>query len=171
MKAPISYAIVLWVFLLGCSHLTPAVLTTDSSGTSEQLPRENLGQILPIGAQAIMGGEVIELEVAKTEQQKGLGLMFRKSLPANRGMLFAFDPPQYTRFWMKNVEISLDIIFLQGGIIQAIASNVPPCNSSPCPTYGAQTPIDQVIELRGKRAAELGLKVGDRIRVEFLDRP
>ncbi len=171
MKAPISCTIVLWVFLLGCSHFTPATLTTDSSRASDRPSRENLGKILPIGAQAIIGSEVIELEVANTEQQQGLGLMFRKSLPANRGMLFAFDQPQDTRFWMKNVEISLDIIFLKDGIIQAIATNVPPCKSSPCPTYGAQTPIDQVIELRGERAAELGLKVGDRIIVEFLDRP
>jgi uncharacterized protein len=69
---------------------------------------------------------------------------------------------------MKNVSIDLDLIFLSQGEIQLIASNVPPCQETPCPTYGPDVLIDQVIELRGGMAQELGIKVGDRIIVEFL---
>ncbi|MDY7014675.1 MAG: DUF192 domain-containing protein, partial [Cyanobacteriota bacterium] len=117
---------------------------------------------------AILGGETIELEVTQTPQQQALGLMFRDRLPDNRGMLFVFEPAQPVGFWMKNVKIPLDMIFLRDGIVRAIAS-VPPCTSDPCPTYGPEEPIDQVIELRGGRAAELGLKEGDRAIVNFLE--
>ena len=130
----------------------------------------NSGQMLPISAQAQIKGKRIMLEVARTPQQQQIGLMYRTSLPDDRGMLFAFDPPQPVSFWMKNTLIELDMIFLQNGQVKAIATNVPPCTTTPCPTYGPQKiVIDQVIELRGGRATELGLKVGDRISINFLD--
>jgi uncharacterized protein len=83
-------------------------------------------------------------------------------------MLFTFDPPQPVSFWMKNTKIPLDMIFLQGGKVIAIVAEAPPCTTTPCPTYGPDqpVPIDQVIELRGGRAAELGLKVGDPVTVK-----
>jgi uncharacterized membrane protein (UPF0127 family) len=61
------------------------------------------------------------------------------------------------------------MIFLREGEVKAIASAVPPCQTDNCPVYGPEeTLIDQVIELRGGRANELGLAVGDRIEVDFL---
>jgi hypothetical protein len=116
-----------------------------------------------------MAGQRISLEVARTSQEQAMGLMYRTSLAPDRGMLFSFNPPQPVNFWMKNTLIPLDMIFLRNGEIQAIAPNVPPCTTTPCPTYGPQVPIDQVIELRGGRAAELSLKVGDRVNIKFLD--
>lgn len=124
------------------------------------------GQTLPITAQAIVSGEKINLEVAKTPQEQAMGLMYRNFLPDDRGMLFSFNSPRQTNFWMKNCLISLDIIFLKSGTVKAIAENVPPCLADPCPTYGPNVLIDQVIELRGGRAAELDLKVGDRIVIK-----
>jgi hypothetical protein len=125
------------------------------------------GQVLPVSARARLGGETIDLEVTSTPQQQALGLMYRRELPDNRGMLFGFDPPRPVSFWMKNVPIPLDMIFVRDGKITAIESEVPPCQSQVCPTYGPLTPVDRVIELRGGRAAELGLQVGDRIEIEF----
>ncbi len=171
MSHRISLTIALGVLLLSCSNPAPVDSNADLYLASEELSSENQAQMLPIGAEVIVGGEAIALEVTRTPQQQALGLMYRKSLPANRGMLFSFDQPRYPRFWMKNVEISLDMIFLRDGEVKAIAANVPPCTTTPCPIYGPQTPIDQVIELRGGRASELGLKVGDRVTVEFLDAP
>ncbi|MGL5064591.1 MAG: DUF192 domain-containing protein, partial [Microcoleus sp.] len=125
-------------------------------------------QMLPVTAKASMADRQIELEVAKTPEQQAMGLMYRTSLPDNRGMLFEFQPPRPVSFWMKNCKISLDMIFLKDGIVKAIQAEAPPCTAEPCPTYGPNTPVDAVIELRGGRAAELGLKTGDRIQVEFL---
>lgn len=123
----------------------------------------DMGQLLPISVNTIVGDRAIGLEVAKTPQEQATGLMFRTELPEDRGMYFPIEPARNVRFWMKNVLIELDMVFLREGVVQAIIPNVPPCLSETCPNYGPDVPVDGVIELRGGRAAQLGLKVGDRI--------
>jgi len=142
-------------------------------GESTQIAEsENRGQMLPITARATIAGETIQLEVAETPEQQMMGLMFRTSLPDDRGMLFPFESPQMAGFWMKNCKIPLDMIFLRDGVVRYIEVNAPPCTADPCPSYGPDVPVDGVIELRGGRALELGLQVGDRIPIQFLgDRP
>lgn len=159
--------VVLSILLLGCSTPTPASSPNATPDAQVKAPT-NLGQTLPISAQATIGDRLIDLEVAKTQQQQATGLMGRVNIPDNRGMLFLFNPPQNIRFWMKNVNVPLDMVFMQDGEVKAIAASVPPCKVEPCPTYGANTRINQVIELRGGRAAELGLKVNDKINIKFL---
>ncbi|HAZ46071.1 MAG TPA: hypothetical protein DDW76_02385 [Cyanobacteria bacterium UBA11369] len=168
----ISLGIVLGIWVAGCS---PWASNSSSNNNAIAIPQatpsptsEFRGQMLPISATATIAGKTINLEVTRTPEQQALGLMYRTSLPDDRGMLFEFNPPQQVSFWMKNVKIPLDMIFLRQGVVRAIAANVPPCNANPCPSYGPNTPIDQVIELRGGRASQLGLRVGDRIGVRFL---
>ncbi|HBB30542.1 MAG TPA: hypothetical protein DDZ80_14590 [Cyanobacteria bacterium UBA8803] len=178
MKCPIRLlGITLSIALIGCSASVPADVASSTplkSGESLPVPPSvsssppNLGQMLPIAAEAQMAGQRILLEVTQTPQQQQIGLMYRTSLAPDRGMLFSFNPPQTVSFWMRNVKIPLDMVFLRDGKVQAIATNVPPCTTTTCPTYGPETAIDQVIELRGGRAAELGLKVGDRVNINFL---
>lgn len=159
----IGLLIGLSLFMLGCaSTQVPAPPAT----SDEAVEIANSGQSLPISATVDIGGQTIQLEVAKTLEQKAMGLMFRPELGANRGMLFLFDPPRPVSFWMKNVLIDLDMVFLRNGKVIAIASNVPPCKAEPCPYYGPPDVIDQVIELRGGRAAELGIQTGDRLTVK-----
>lgn len=160
--------------LLACS---PAQLPTNSS-TPNSAPLEqhvmttsteqSAGQRLPITAQATIANRVIQLEVAQTPQQQATGLMYRPSLASDRGMLFPFQQPRFASFWMKNVVIPLDMVFLYQGKVVAIENSAPPCATEPCPTYGPPAPVDQVIELRGGLASELGLKVGDRIKIQTL---
>lgn len=129
-----------------------------------------MGQNLPISAQATFPkGSKIKLEVARTQEQQMMGLMYRPALPDNRGMLFVFPSTQpAVRFWMKNTPVSLDILFLHNGVIKYIETAAPPCNSEPCPTYySPYVPIDQVIELRSGRAKELGLQIGDNVKIEI----
>lgn len=168
--------ITLTILLMGCATSVPAKVTEGTPLTSgEQLPPPqsisssptNKGQMLPISAQAQMAGRTIMLEVARTPEQQAMGLMYRTELAPDRGMLFAFDPPQPVGFWMKNTLIPLDMVFLREGEVKAIAANVPPCTTEPCPTYGPQVLIDQVIELRGGRASEIGLKVGDQVKIQL----
>lgn len=161
---------VICILLLGCSLPLKAI---QPNGTPTEAPSSpvptSLGQKLPISARANFADKSIDLEVANTPQQQAIGLMYRTSLADDRGMLFPFDPPKPVNFWMMNVAINLDMIFLRDGEVKAIAANVPPCTATPCPIYGpGNTLIDQVIELRGGRAAELGLKQGDRITIQFL---
>jgi len=128
-------------------------------------------QTLPLTATLEIGKELIELEVAKTPEQQEIGLMNRRSLADNRGMVFVFEPPRIALFWMKNTLIPLDMIFLANGKIVSLHKNVPPCKKDPCPVYGTQTTVvDQVIELRAGRAQELGLQKGDSLKVKFKSR-
>lgn len=154
------------VLLMSCSS-SPPEMSVPSEPTAQANP---LSQTLPITAQATIGGKTIQLEVARTPEQQQIGLMNRKTLADDRGMLFLFSPARPTQFWMKNTLIPLDMVFLRNGTVRVLVPNVPPCKVDPCPTYGSQTEeIDQVIELRGGRATELGVKVGDRIPVQFLN--
>lgn len=155
----------LGVLLIGCSGLE-AKPSPSESPTPITAPSA-MGQVLPLAASFKAGNQVIKLEVARTPDEQAMGLMYRTSLADDRGMLFPFSPPRPTQFWMKNTLIPLDMLFLRKGEIRYIAANAQPCQTNPCPTYGSATEeIDQVIELRGGRAAELGLNVGDRITIQ-----
>lgn len=160
--------IVLSLFLMGCSTETTTKPTVDRSNTPVQ-GSANLGQTLPITAQAVVpNGTKIDLEVASTPEQQAKGLMYRSALPNNRGMLFKFPSAQPVQFWMKNVPVALDMVFLQNGVVKYIQAAAPPCATEPCPTYGPNVPIDTVIELRAGRASELKLQPGDKVTIRFL---
>ena len=160
--------IVLGILLISCSQQTPAK-APDITTTPTTASVNNLGQELPISAVAtIPDGTQIELEVARTPQQQAMGLMYRPALPDNRGMLFNFPSAQPVSFWMKNVPVALDMVFLRNGVVQYIKASAPPCSKDPCPTYGPRTLIDQVIELRSGRAAELSLNKGDKVTIKSL---
>jgi uncharacterized membrane protein (UPF0127 family) len=169
MKKKLNFFLISSLLLISCSNSSQSFSNANNLPQKENNSSEMLGQELPISAQAIIKGEQIELEVTKTPQQQQLGLMFRKSLDSNRGMLFSFSPPRIPRFWMKNVVIPLDILFIQDGKIKAISHNVPPCRVDPCPVYGPDIPIDMVIELKGGRASELCLSVNDTVDISFFN--
>jgi len=174
----LSWLLLFCLLLIGCAPSDRSVADSDVSvaeqvqGHRIRLPKRKepavtVGQQLPVTAQVELGGEVIKLEVARTPQQQAMGLMYREKLALNRGMLFPLDPPRKPSFWMKNVEIPLDMIFVRDGKISAIAPDVPPCEKAPCPTYGPDMMIDQVIELQGGRAEKLGLEAGDSVLIEY----
>lgn len=101
------------------------------------------------------------VEVAETPQQQATGLMHRQSLGADRGMLFPYATPQPASFWMKNTLIPLDIIFIRpDGTIARIAANTVPMSLEPIPSL---EPVSAVLEIRGGRAAELGIEPGDKV--------
>jgi len=152
----------------------PAANPSPPLDSQEPLSRQLLaqGQILPVTAEVELNGELIGLEVAATPQQQAIGLMAREALPDDRGMLFPFEPARPVSFWMKNVLIPLDMVFIHEGEIVAIAEDVPPCETARCPTYGpGEQIVDCVLELRGGRAAELDLQAGDPVEIEWLESP
>lgn len=165
--------VVVGVVLWGCTNSLPELSSSEaepSAGRSSVATSATAqGQILPISAQVEIADQIIELEVARTSSEQAMGLMFREELADNQGMLFPFNNPRPVSFWMRNVLINLDMVFLRDGEVVAIADNVPPCATPTCPTYGPNATVDQVIELRGGRSAELGLQPGDRLSIEFLE--
>jgi uncharacterized membrane protein (UPF0127 family) len=160
------------VFLLGCSPNITDVSTPISGASGERAEDQLLlGQVLPISAEVQIDSELIELEVASTPDERSTGLMYRTELPPNRGMLFVFEFPRIVQAWMLNTRIQLDMVFLLDSEVKDIVANVPPCEVQFCPTYSSRVKVNQMIELAGGRAAELGLRVGDRLDIRFLDTP
>lgn len=101
----------------------------------------------------------VELAVTKAEQARGL--MFRKSMAPDRGMLFPYNPPQRAAFWMKNTLIPLDILYIgPDGRVLSIARNAVPHDETPIPSGGV---VRGVLEIPGGRAAQLGILPGDRV--------
>jgi uncharacterized membrane protein (UPF0127 family) len=98
------------------------------------------------------------VEVAATPEQQERGLMFRHALAGDRGMIFPYDPPQDVAFWMKNTLVPLDLVFIRADGTIARITNAEPMSLESRP---AGEPIAAVLEIRGGRAAELVIKVGD----------
>ena len=100
------------------------------------------------------------VEVAATPEQQQRGMMFRHSVAPDTGMIFPFAPPQEVGFWMRNTLIPLDMIFIRAdGTIARIAT-AKALDETP---VQSGEPITAVLELRGGRAGELGIRAGDRV--------
>lgn len=130
---------------------------------------EKQPQTLPVSAKAQISGQAIELEVAQTPQQQSMGLMYRDELSDTRGMLYTINPPRPVKIWLQNMRFPVDIVYLQNGQIEAIQVEAKPCEAIACPTYSSKATVDQMIQLRGGTIAELGMKVGDRVPIQFLN--
>ena len=100
------------------------------------------------------------VQVAATPDEQERGLMFFKSLGPDQGMIFPYDPPQEVSFWMENTLIPLDIVFIRPDGTIARITNAKPLDETPLPSG---EPIGAVLEIRGGRAAELGIKPGDEV--------
>jgi uncharacterized protein len=102
-----------------------------------------------------------QTEVAADPASQEKGLMFRKSLAPDAGMLFDFHTPDFQTFWMKNTVIPLDMIFIRAdGTISSIAPNAIPQSETPIPSY---EPVRAVLEINGGRAAQLGIEPGEHV--------
>lgn len=103
-----------------------------------------------------------QVEVAETLEQKELGLMFRKSLPDDTGMIFSYVPPQEVHMWMQNTFISLDMVFINAdGRVRRIATHTEPFSQKVVASKG---PVLAVLELNAGTADRIGLAVGDTVR-------
>ena len=104
---------------------------------------------------------VFRIEVARTEAQQERGLMFRKHIPPNTGMLFPMNPPRMASFWMKNCPVPEDMIFIRpNGTIARIAANTTPFSLAPV-TSGE--PVAAVFEIAGGEARRLGITEGSKV--------
>ena len=114
------------------------------------------------------GGPVrFSVEVARTNEQRMQGLMFRDRLAADAGMLFVYEHERDIDMWMRNTVIPLDMLFIgRDGRITRIVQRTIPLSSA---TIGSDGPARAVLELNGGTAAQLGIKPGDRVRSRELD--
>ena len=113
-------------------------------------------------------GEEIPVEVADTLKKRSLGLGKRTSLKKGWGMLFVFENRKPHRFWMKDMQFPLDIIWLDNHKIVHIIHNAKPANSKGEPeVMTSPVPVNFVLEIAAGRAAKLRLKTGQRMKLKF----
>ena len=106
----------------------------------------------------------IDVELAVTENERNVGLMHRKHLAKNAGMLFVMDRVANHHFWMQNTLISLDMLFInEEGKIVGIVENATPGTTTP---RGVGRPSRFVLELNGGFTREHGITPGDTVEVE-----
>lgn len=148
-----SVPILLLALLTACSPAAPKAEKASTAATQQSA-------LLPLTIRTAKATHRFNVEVALTERQQEQGLMFRKSLAPDGGMLFPMNPARTASFWMKNTVIPLDMLFIRtDGTIALIAANTKPYSREP---VSAGVPVTAVLELRGGRAAELGIREGDR---------
>lgn len=119
--------------------------------------------ILPTTQITLPNGKKLDVEIARSAQEQEIGLMFRKALAPNRGMIFVYTNESVHTFWMKNTLIDLDMVFIGANKrVTSVAASVP--KTTP------ETPDDQIprrggrgqyiLEIPAGRAKALGIEVG-----------
>lgn len=108
----------------------------------------------------------INVEVAKTTEERSKGLSNREKLYDNSGMIFVFAKDSKPTFWMKNTKIALDIIWINDNKIVGIEKNVQPepeKSDSELNKYAPSSSIDYVLEVNGGFSDKNGIKVGQSL--------
>jgi len=112
----------------------------------------------------MLGKTVVAVELATTQQQWETGLMWRSYLGPHNGMLFIFDEEQYLNYWMKNMKIQLDVIFIAPNMaIVDIKHDFQPCKSEPCEVYTPSKPYVYVLEVNANFTINHNINIGDKI--------
>lgn len=116
----------------------------------------------PLVIETANGQVHYRVELAADSESRRTGLMYRESLPADRGMLFDFHRSKLVQMWMKDTRIPLDILFIDNsGRIMRIAEHTEPKSTAFIESGG---PARAVLELNAGSAARQGIRVGDRVR-------
>ncbi len=102
----------------------------------------------------------IDVQVAQTQEQRSMGLMYRTEMPQHEGMLFVFEQPATQCFWMKNTLLPLTAAFVSDdGTIVNLADMKPQTTDSHC----SEKPVRFVLEMHQGWFAKKGLKAGSRL--------
>lgn len=147
--------------LLGAACSTqPSTAPAPSQSSRAVHPVSGL-QVIPLTVTTPAGKRVLKVEVAASPAEQAQGLMFRTDLGPEEGMLFPRNPPDVASFWMKNTPLPLDIIFIgTDRRVLNVAANTVPYSLDSVASKGV---AGAVLELRGGRAAELGIGPGTRV--------
>jgi uncharacterized membrane protein (UPF0127 family) len=124
----------------------------------------------PTGGPAVIpltlpSGKVLQTEVMVKDEDRMMGLMFRPSLPSDRGMLFLFEQLGKHGIWMKNCKFPIDILWLdENRRVVHLEEAVPPCKADPCPVYAPLREAAYVLELNAKQARREKALVGSEVK-------
>jgi hypothetical protein len=115
-------------------------------------------------------GQRFLAEIARTEQERAKGLMYRTSFAKDRCMFFVFEEDGNRPFWMGNCLIAIDMVWIKAdGTVVEIKESAPPLSTmfrgtqAEAPMYGGNVPSRYVIEFAAGAVRRLNLKVGERV--------
>ena len=137
-----------------------------AAGTAPPCAAED-GTFEALTIETSAGVHAVEVEVARTPEQRGIGLMHRTALARSRGMLFDFGTTRQVTMWMKNTLIPLDMFFAdRTGLIVTVAERTTPLSEK---QIQSGQPVRFVLEMIGGSAARLGIGPGDRLRHPLIE--
>jgi uncharacterized membrane protein (UPF0127 family) len=153
-------AVLLSALFLFSAYLLRSPAQAQASGPQAGLPVET------IVIDTKTGPHPFRVEVAADNESRERGLMFRKSMAPDAGMLFDFHTPQLVSFWMENTILPLDMLFVRAdGTIARIKADATPYSEETIPSGES---VQLVIELNAGRAAALGISQGARVHAPQL---
>ncbi|MBI4089644.1 MAG: DUF192 domain-containing protein [Candidatus Levybacteria bacterium] len=154
---------VLLIFALFLILAFGMVMTQNYLKTNNLFPSNNSPLIT-------INDHTFKLRIADSPKEKEIGLSETKLLPENEGMLFTFEKPDYYSFWMRNMKIPIDMIYIANQEIVTIYNNIkPPTNSSGNLTiYTPTEPSDKVLEIQAGLSEKYKFKNGDKVKYENL---
>jgi uncharacterized protein len=127
--------------------------------------------MVPVGHVAFpesKGAPRLEVELMLTEDHQQRGLMYRKTLADDHGMLFAWDGPSVHSFWMHNTCLPLDMLFIdETGFIAGIVENAPTLNDM---SRSIKCPVNYVLEVNAGWARKYDVRAGQRVKIDGIPR-
>lgn len=142
---------------------TPPSFGQLQPGAPEPTPGFEVGKVKLTGDDTI----TIDVQIARTDQQRQIGLMGRTSMPDNVGMAFVFEGEHQGGFWMKDTLIPLSIAFIDSGGEIVDILDMEPCEADPCPIYTPDAAYSIALETNIGAFDEWGIEAGDT--AELLD--
>ncbi len=139
----------------------PAASITTGAAPADSAPKPAPARVT---IHSKTGPAVFDVELALDEPSQEQGLMYRKVVPPETGMLFVFPTESPHVFWMKNTLVPLDMLFLsRARKIVAIIENAEPLTLTPRDPHA---PAKYVLEIAGGVSFARGIKVGDQVELE-----
>ena len=152
-------------FGTGPNRPAPAMRTNPSAPNPNAMPEPVFtkeGELTILSGESGQAIKTIDIEKADNNDERMFGMMYRKSMPDEQGMLFLFDQSEPQSFWMKNTFIPLDIMFIDEDYkITTIHANAQPHTETPRLSKG---PAKYVLEVNGGWAERHGVQVGDVVK-------
>lgn len=138
------------------------LLAHAQTAAQPELPKEKLTIVTRDGQR-----HEFNVEMALTPEQQTVGLMFRKEVPADGGMLFDWGAPRTSTMWMRNTVAPLDMLFIGAdGTIKRIAENTVPESLAIIDSGG---PVRATLELAAGTSRRLGIHVGDKVEQRIFE--
>ena len=140
--------------LMALLCLAPAALAGTALAQGAAAPE-------PLAIDTKGGRQAFTVEVMRNDEDRARGLMFRRTMAPDRGMLFDFERVQPVSMWMRNTYLPLDMVFIRAdGSVARVAADAEPLSER---TINSGEPVLAVLELNAGTAARLGIRPGDRV--------